>query len=488
MSSLIPRFGRTPAPTPQSPEWWRDKLLAELDNRQGQMSLMDSYYTGNHPLPFLTKAHNSKMRDEFRQLLDDSRANFMGLIVDAVEERLKVEGFRLSATSDATADEKSWEIWQANQMDAESNAAFIEALVKGVSYLSVWEGAKADDYPTIAVEDPMQTIIGYEPGSNYKRRAAALKVWLDDWTGMRRANVYMPDGIYKYEARPVENQGPSTPASAAISGEEKPQWNQLDGNDGFVRNRLGIVPIIPLRNRPRLLVEGVSELADLYHIQNGINGFLFLLALAGYFGAHRQRWASGVALMEDEQTGQPREPFNAAIDQVWVNENPDAKFGDFDQTNLDGYIKAIDQKVQHLAITTRTPKHYLLPEGQEPSGDAIKSAESGLVKKVEKKMRPFGEGLEEAIRLARRFAGEPDAPVDSEVVWADAQTESEGVRTDSIIKQYGEGLIPAEAALEGLGYTQTQIQRFMSMRIADALLKGLTGPPLPTDVLPPTVG
>lgn len=479
-------------PEPQSPEWWRDKLLAELDNRQTQMALMDSYYTGNHPLPFLTKAHNSKMRDEFRQLLDDSKANFMGLIVDVVEERLKVEGFRLSATSDPTADKKSWDMWQANQMDAESNTAFIEALVKGVSYLSVWEASSSGDYPTIAVEDPMQTIVGYEPGSNYKRRAAALKVWLDDWTGMRRANVYMPDGIYKYQAQPIQNQGPSTPASAAVSSQEKPQWKQLDGegdNSGFVTNPLGIVPIIPLRNRPRLLSEGVSEIADLYRIQNSINGFLFLLALAGYFGAHRQRWASGVALMEDEQTGMPREPFSAAIDQLWVNENPDAKFGDFDQTQLDGYIKAIDQKVQHLAITTRTPKHYLLPEGQEPSGDAIRSAESGLVKKVEKKMRPFGEGLEEAIRLARRFAGESDVPVDSEVVWADAQTESEGVRTDSIIKQYGEGLIPAEAALEGLGYTQTQIQRFMSMRIADALLKGLTAePPIPTNVLPPTVG
>jgi hypothetical protein len=89
--------------------------------------------------------------------------------------------------------------------------------------------------------------------------------------------------------------------------------------------------------------------------------------------------------MYDEQTGKPVEPFDVAVDKLFVSENPNAKFGEFDATDLDGYIKAIDQKVQHLSVISRVPKHYLLPEGQEPSGDAIKSAESGLVKKVEKK-------------------------------------------------------------------------------------------------------
>ena len=58
-------------------------------------------------------------------------------------------------------------------------------------------------------------------------------------------------------------------------------------------------------------------------------------------------------------------------------------------------------------------------------GDAIKSAESGLTKKVERKQRTFGEGLEEALRLARLFSGESDAPVDSEVVWADPAIRTE---------------------------------------------------------------
>jgi hypothetical protein len=458
------------------PRWWLRRLEKELGGRQGQMQQMNAYYVGDHPLPFLTKAHNAKIRDEFRQLLESARSNFMRLVVDAAEERLRVEGFRLSATGDALTDQESWRIWQANQMDAESQTAFIEALVKGVCYLSVWAG---EEFASIAVEDPLETVVAYTPGSNYRARDAALKVWADGVNGVRRATVYLPDGIYRFEApaEPTESRAPAHSASALESGTA---WKPLGGDvdftgDAFVRNPLGVVPIVPLRNRPRLLCEGESELADVYRSQNLINGQLFLRCLAGYFGAHRQRWAVGLTLHEDEK-GNPVEPFDVAIDRLWSTENPETKFGEFEQTDLSGYIKAIEQDVLHIAVTSRTPRHYLIEQGQSPSGDAIRSAEAGLVAKVRRKMRPFGEGLEEAVRLARLFQGEEDAPVDSEIVWADPQTRTEAETTDAVIKQFQAGLIPLEAAQAELGYTQTEIARFRSQRAADEL-EGLLRPP-----------
>jgi len=453
------RLRRTPAPRVGEPLWWLEKLYAELLARQESMALMDSYYRGDHPLPFLTPAHADKMRNEFRQLLDQSRSNFMRLVVDVVEERLRVEGFRLSASTDKQADQDSWEIWQENQMDAESQTGFVESLVKGVSYLSVWEGAKDGDLPVIAVEDPTQTIVGYEPGSNFRRRAAGLKVWRDIWTGKDRANVYLPSGIFKFEAPSADEAKIGTPVGLAHESDTDRRWKELEAE--FVGNPLGVVPIIPLRNRPRLLVEGESEIADVFRGQNQINGFLFLLALAGYFGAHRQRWAIGIKMMSDEASPGV-DQIDTAIDKLWASENPLAKFGDFEQTDLSGYIKAIEQAVLHIAVTTRTPRHYLIEQGQSPSGDAIKSAESGLVKKVERKMRTFGEGLEEAMRLARLFAGESDAPVDSEIVWADPEIRTEAEITDAAVKKLQLGLIDRAQALEDCGYTQTQIARMLA--------------------------
>lgn len=456
-------------------------MSKRLKARRAHMTLMDAYYSGDHPLPFVTAAHADKMRSQFRRLLEDSRSNFMQMVVDAVEERLKVEGFRLSAKTDAVADARSWEIWQENQMDANSQTAFVEALVKGVSYLSVWKD-NDDAYPTIAVEDPLQTIVAYEPGSNYAGRAAALKIWKDDLANLQRANVYLPDGIYKFSA-------PSTRSQTA-----EPKWQPLNDDaswdgDGFVANPLGVVPIIPLRNRPRLLKEGESELYGLFRIQNSINSLLFLLALAGYFGAHRQRWAVGIKLFKEDGSPEP-DPFDAAVDKLWAVENPadgpdGVKFGEFEQTTLDGYIAAIEQKVRHIAIQSRVPRHYLEQTGQSPSGDAIESAEAGLVKKVERIQRPFGEGLEEAMRLARRFDGAGESPPDSEIVWADAQTESEATITDAVIKQFQAGLIPWEASLEKLGYTQTQIARFSGMRAQDALLREILNPTPPAQTPAP---
>lgn len=472
-------------PAPQSPLWWLNKLYTQLNDRQADMALMDAYYSGRHPLPFLTKSHEEKLRNEFRELLQDSRANFMELVIDAVQERLRVEGFRLSASSDQQTDKASWDIWQANDMDSESPTAFLESLIKGVAYLSVWPNPDDERYPTIAVEDPTQTIVGYMPGSNFRKRAAALKVWNDDWTGLMRANVYLPDGIHKFQAKPDPASNAQTLQSriiARIVDNQQgpgPRWLPLDDGDDFVPNPLasrGIVPIVPLRNKGRLLVEGVSEITSVYRIQNSINGLLSLLAFAAYFAAHRQRWMVGGKIMQDEK-GQDMEPFDVAVDRLWHDENPEVKFGEFGQTDLTGYIKAIEQKVLHIAVITRTPRHYLFQEGQSPSGDAIESAESGLVKKVEQKQEPFGAGLEEAMRIARMYAGEQDAPIDSEIVWGDPQTETIGSLTDGVIKQFAAGLIPWGAALEKLGYTPQQIMRFQAQRMQDRLLGDLFNPP-----------
>jgi hypothetical protein len=455
-----------------SAEWWLPKLVGSLRARSKVMQTWDAYYSGHPPLPFLTKAHDSKMRDEFRRLLEESRTNFMALVVDTVEERLKVDGFRLSSSSDPTSDKASWDIWQRNGLDSDSQTAMVESMVKGVSYLSVWPG---DGGATIAVEDPLETIVAYEAGSGYRRRAAALKLWRDDWSGDMRANVHLPEGIYKFSAKVGE-----------FDDVASTRWKPLPGNDHFAPNPLKVVSIVPLRNRPRLLHEGQSELDGVHRTQNQINGLLFLLALAGYFGAHKQRWATGLTIMEDEKTGAPVEPFDVDVGKLWVAEGENVKFGEFTQTDLNGYIKAIEQKVLHIAVTTRTPRHYLIESGQSPSGDAIKSAESGLTFKVERKMRAFGEGFEEAIRLARRFEGEEDSPVDSEIVWADPATRTEAERTDAAIKRFQAGLTPWEQTMEDLGYTQTQIARMSAQRASDQLLAGLVPPPPPADEEPET--
>ncbi len=59
----------------------------------------------------------------------------MSLVVDAPGERLEVQGFRFG---DAEGDEDIWRrIWQENDLDAGSQLAHTEALMKGVAYALV---------------------------------------------------------------------------------------------------------------------------------------------------------------------------------------------------------------------------------------------------------------------------------------------------------------------------------------------------------------
>jgi len=436
-------------PAVQSPQWWLSRLANKLAADQSKFTTFENYYSGNHPLPVIPRELDRRYLDQFREIIQQSRANFMELVIDAAVERLHVQGFRLSAQSNAVADQESWRIWQANSLDAESALLFGNTLKHGRGYLSVWNDGSG---PTIAVEDAQQVIVETEPG-NRRQRAAALKVWLDDWTNTQRANVYLPDGIYKYQRKSDET---------LTAGEA---WTALpDETAAFVSNPVGVVPIVPLINRPKSSPDGQSEIESVIPIQDRINSTIFNRVLAGWFTAFRQRWASGIEIPHDPSTNQPVEPFKAAIDRLWVSENPEAHFGEFSQTDLAPYIAAHERDIQDIAVITRTPRHYLFQSGQSPSGDAIKSAETGLVAKARAKMIDFSDSLEEALNLARVFGGETDVPVDSEIIWADPEYKSDSEISDAVVKQYAAGLVTLETAQEVLGYSPIQIQRMVQQR------------------------
>ena len=446
-----------------SPEWWLERLHTKLMTEQLAMKRWNDFYEGEHPLPVI----RDKLRADFKALLDMSKSNFCEVVIDSVEERLNVEGFRTSGTGDVEPDTRAWEIWQANGLDLGSQMAHVEALVKSRCPVTVWK-ANGDRWPRIVVEDPMEMAVAYASGDR-GRRLAAVKVWKDEWSDDRRADVWMPDAVYSFRVR------------GGSKGWEP--WIPAGSEDNRTPHPLGVVPVVELRNRLRVNGNATSDLTPVIPSQLRVNKLLFDLMLASEVASFRQRWVTGMDIPVDEVTGQPQEPFKAAVDRLWVTENPDARFGEFDATPLAPYIASIEQAVLHIAVQTRTPRHYLIEQGQSPSGDAIKSAETGLTKKVGRKQRLFGEAWEEVIRLARAFDGETVAPT-AETIWADPESRSEGELVDAAVKKATLG-VPTRQLWEDLGYSQTQIARFSAMRLQDALIARLAQPAAPA---PPEPG
>lgn len=467
---------------PFGPAWWLHRLTGNLMRDQARMVLMDRYYRGDHPLPFVPR----KLQAEFRKMLARSRSNFMRLVVDAVAERLKVQGFRARGEEDA--DDESWAWWLDNHMDVDSNIAICDALKMARSYMSVWK-FKGDEAPRVQVEDPRGAFVEYDQVNRHKR-VAGLRVWNDDWTGKVRADVWLEDACYQFIADreriaystlwPVAWE-PAAPIDDAevrymdLATREKGaadlqawcrQWTELDEP---ITNPYGEIPIVPLVNRASSTGHlGESEIDDVYLTQDRVNSMIFNRELAAWTSAYRQKWATGLEIPLGED-GEPIETFEAAIDRFWVSEDVQTRFGSFEASDLKQFIDAIEEDVKHIAVLTRTPRHYLVESGQTPSGDSIKSAESGLIAKVLDRQPAFGNSFSEVVRLRRVMARETDSkPV--ETIWGDPEFRTLAELTDSVIKQVAARILPMRAAREKMGYSPTEIDRMEGMDAQQALV------------------
>lgn len=183
----LPEGGRETPSIVGSPAWWLERLLRRL---VAQMSYCDShwrFYEGRQPLAFASDNFNDAYGPRYRSL----PANFMPLVIDAERERLIVQGFRFGDKPDA--DRTAWQIWQRNNLDAESQIAHEIALAKGVAYTLVTPRSGAT--PLITIEDPEQMVVETLPG-NRRVRLAALKVWRGD-DGYLRAYLFLPELIFE---------------------------------------------------------------------------------------------------------------------------------------------------------------------------------------------------------------------------------------------------------------------------------------------------
>lgn len=426
---------------PETAAGWADYLGMRLDAQSMEAQRMNDYYEGRHSLLF----SQDKFRNAYGRLIGKFADNFCSLIVDAVAERLQVDGFRM--TNDPEADLEAWEIWQRNDMDSRASTAMIESLVAARSFATVW--GDSDGNPIIELEDASELTVWGESEMDRRRPQMALKRWMDEW-GTWHARLWTPTASYRMTA------------NSKSAG-----WSDYE----VTPNPLGVVPVVELANRPRLRWDPSSELSLVAPIQDAINKVVRDALVASEFAAYPQRWVTGLEIQEDEE-GQPKKPpFDPALDRMFQAEDSSVNFGQFQAADLGNYVKLVDTLVQHLATVSRVPFHYfLINGGQAPSGEAIASAEAGLVAKVRDRQMHFGEAWERVMRLAFRVMDDPRGDAyEAETIWRDPEYRTEGQHVDALLKLRTLG-IPLQQLWEDAGYTPAQIERFEELRRGEAML------------------
>ena len=414
----------------------RDDMIDQFE--QAQQGLKDSklYYEAQKRPDAIGIAVPPNMQ----RLL--ANVGYPRLYVDSIAERQEVEGFRVGDNPEG--DEDLWNWWQTNNLDIDATLGHTDALIYGRSYITIsMPDPKIDvnvdpEVPLIRVEPPAGLFADMDPRT--REVTQAIRVTYDSsGAEVISATLYLPEDTIQW----IKENG---------------AWKVLQR----IRHGLMVVPVVPIVNRTSLAdLYGVSEITpELRSITDAAARTLMTMAATAEIMAIPQRLLFGVKAEDigvDPLTGEKL--FDAYIARILAFEDPDAKAQQFNAAELRNFVEALDSLDRKAAAYTGLPPQYLSFNSQNPaSAEAIKSSESRLVKKTERKNKLFGGAWEQAMRIAYRMAKGGDIPPEMfrmETVWRDPSTPTYTAKADAATKLYanGMGVIPKERARIDMGYT-----------------------------------
>lgn len=432
-------------------------ILADLESRLADSALdrLDGYYDGVQRLEMLGLAIPPQLQ-RFTVVV-----NWPRIAVDAVEERLDVQGFTWPDQEDA--DQDLWRIWQANDLDEQAQQAHADALIYGRSYVCVGSNEADKDTPLITVESPREVVTVRDPRTRKTR--AALRLWTDEKTGDNAsATLYLPDVTVWL----VWDQG---------------GWREQDRD----AHGLGMVPVVPLLNRARTRRScGVSEMADVIPLADAAARALTNAQVAQETHAVPQRGVLGATQGDFvDAEGKPLTAWEAYFGAVWTLENENAKTFQFDSSDMANFERMINLYARLVSGVAGIPPNYLgLAADDASSADAIRSREARLVKRCERKQTYFSGAWEQVMALAVRLRDgvwHDDAAL-LETDWRNPATPTRAQQADAAVKLVQANVIPREAAWEDLGYGPARRQKLREQFAAQAaedpvasIARGLSG-------------
>ncbi len=449
----------------------RDEMLNLFEERQAGLKDAKAYYDAERR----PDAIGIAVPPEMRNLL--AHVGYPRLYIDSIAERQEVEGFRMGGND--SADDELWDWWKANNLDIEATLGHTDALIYGTSYITVAAPDPSVDLnvdpnvPMIRVEPP--TALTAVIDTRTKDVTQAIRaIYDEDQTEVIACTLYLPDQTVQW----IREQG---------------SWKVLTR----VAHGMMMVPVIPLANRTRLSdLYGSSEITpELRSVTDAAARILMDMQGTAELMAIPQRLIFGVKpedLGIDPETGEKL--YNAYMARILGFEDPDAKAQQFSAAELRNFVDALDALDRKAAAYTGLPPQYLSTSSDNPaSAEAIKSSESRLVKKTERKNKIFGGAWEQAMRVAyRAMKGGTEVPPDMyrmETVWRDPSTPTYAAKADAAVKLYanGMGVIPRERARIDMGYSITERDEMRTWdEEADPMqaLAGMVAPPRATPQQP----
>ncbi|MGW1998142.1 phage portal protein [Embleya sp. NPDC001921] len=451
-------------PEPGSADWWLLRLSRKLWARRALLDEYWDWYTGEHPLP----NGPAKAAQAYRDFQKNSRTNFLAMVVDASVFRLLAIGV---TDAKGKADDAAWQWWQANKMDSKQKQLYRTALIFGEAYLQVGEHPDRPGEPLITVEHPRDCIVETDPATG--EVIAALKVWYDDVAREARATVSLKAGRTEYRR---EQAGRRFSISAKT-------WE----SGTFIGHDFNRPAFVAFQCRPELGEDPLPEFWAGIPAQNRINLGVLNRMTAGRYSAFRQRTLTGhkfatrVEMVPgfDAETGLPMmvpkkvpdgNPFVPDPASLWVSENPDAKFGEFSQTDLMGYLKCHDVDIRDLLVQTNTPTYAVVNELVNIATETVVALDGNHQAKIGEHRTHFGEQHEDVLGLCAVVAGDDRDFTSHEIRWQDPRSLNPAVLADMATKLKAVGY-PLGILAENMGESPQRIKRIEAGAAGETMLR-----------------
>jgi len=412
------------------------RLLKLREVAEPRLQRIADYMAGKHASVYVPAG----ARAEYRWLIERAKVKILPLVVTVVSQNMYVDGYRPKGADDNAS---PWQVWQANRLDARQHGVHRAALTYGASYVVVMPGKPV---PVVTPFSPRRLTALYADPVNDEWPIFAIEDRLENTAKGRRRVVRVYDDQARY----------------TLAGNVDGSGLKLDEN-GVMHHGLGVCPVVRFVNTDDLDGDGViGEVEPLIDAQDQLNMTTFNLLMAQQYAAFRQRWVTGMAPPQDDD-GNPIEPFRSRVDGVFVAEDADTKFGEFGQTDLKGYLDSREATIRHMSTLSQVPPYHLLGQMVNLSAEALAAARDGLDRKIDERESLFGEGWEQALRLAGLAAGDRKAWEDTaaQVVWRDTSARSLAQTVDALGKLVTMLGVPPQELWEKIpGVTQTDVERW----------------------------
>lgn len=432
-------------------------MLNRLQLVAGANDEAESFYDGSH----VARNFGISIPPVMRNL--ETVAGWGGTVVDVLEERLDWLGWGVDGDDFGLG-----QVYAQNGLDVDSGMAHLDALIFGVSFVSIGTGEAGEPSPLVTPHSPKSMTALWD--ARRRRVASALAVVVEDGQPVEvtlyddnvTSTFERSNGMWRAAYRDQHNTG-------------RP-----------------LVVMMPNRIRGSRDV-GRSEItkAVRYYTEAAERTLLGLEVNREFYNAPQRVGLNVDETMFQDESGAPVSQWTSIQGRIWMvppndDDKPEPKVVQFDPASPAPYIDQVKGYATLLAAEAGIPAAYLGFQTDNPaSADAIRAGEARLVKRAERRQTVFGRSWTEVGRLALlvRDGRVPDT-FDTAVSnrWRDAATPTRAAAADEATKLIGAGILPADSSVtyDRVGLSpaeQRQVSTDKRRAAGRALLNGLAQTP-----------